>query len=176
VRWRVNGNSSIRHGHAGRFQVLWQAVSQEAEAKPTRSNWPYLGVWIQLRISLRPQKSLTSAYTKVRCASSIERNLIFGTSYVSLTLNTFRAVKETRSKLWHKFFPLEVCTGRNFWISPSPARWTFGPSRNFIFIYVSHTPATPKLPLFPFQLNPTYLQHAMDIVSFTMFLLTHKCH
>jgi hypothetical protein len=43
---------------------------------------------------------------------------------------------------------LEVCTGRNFGISPGPALTAFGPSPKFILKYVSHTQPKPDFLLF----------------------------
>jgi hypothetical protein len=43
---------------------------------------------------------------------------------------------------------VEVCTGRNFRISPGPARGAFGPSPKFIFKYVTRTPPKPEFLLF----------------------------
>jgi hypothetical protein len=59
----------------------------------------------------------------------------------------------------------EVCTGRNFRISPGPAREATGPSPKFIYKYVTRTPPKPDFLLFQPEWSPIYLQSALTIIS-----------
>jgi hypothetical protein len=59
---------------------------------------------------------------------------------------------------------LEVCTGRNFRILPSPARGAFGPNLKF-----THTPPEPDFLFLQPEWSPIYLQYALTIVSLVHF-------
>jgi hypothetical protein len=68
-------------------------------------------------------------------------------------------VADTRRTLYCASWTSEVCTGRNFRISPGPARGAFGPSPKFVFKYVTRPHLSPT----PFYSSPNEVRSIYNL-------------